>query len=131
VRPSRDRNQIIALGKNEMIITALSEKMTSVNVRLFRNRYTRSAAVIHETKIRKMGYRGVGHLSGHNYRGHQDFFPVHHGYALPDHTAGRALIIALRIAMMMVRNKLQSNIFRSPPLRFYLSVLHISTIGFR
>jgi hypothetical protein len=37
--------------------------------------------------------------------------PVARDRLLPDYTAGRALIIALRIAMMMVRNKFQSNIF--------------------
>jgi hypothetical protein len=37
--------------------------------------------------------------------------------SLPDHAADRALMMALRIAMMIVRNKFQSDIFRSPPLR--------------
>jgi hypothetical protein len=46
---------------------------------------------------------------------------------LPDHTACRALIIALRIAMMMVRNKFQSNIFRSPPSQFW-SVSMVDTV---
>jgi hypothetical protein len=45
----------------------------------------------------------------------------------PDHTAGRALIIALRIAMMRVRNKFQSNIFRSPPYQFW-SVSMVDTV---
>jgi hypothetical protein len=45
--------------------------------------------------------------------------PVARYRLLPDYNAGRALIMALRIAMMMVRNKFQSNIFRSPPYLFW------------
>jgi hypothetical protein len=54
--------------------------------------------------------------------------PVARDRLLPDYTAGRALIMALRIAMMMVRNKFQSNMFRSPPYQFW-SVSMVDTVN--
>jgi hypothetical protein len=54
--------------------------------------------------------------------------PVARYRLLPAYTAGRALIMALRIAMMMVRNKFQSNMFRSPPYQFW-SVSMVDTVN--